>query len=513
MALPPSSCSGQRQYESLTSSRLGDTGGARTFRYGYLKTATNKETGLLQSLAIDQGAGPGGHPFTITRTYEPQRDVVTNLESKWSTTLRTGYAYTYDERGQRSKSVQSGSAFYDYGGTGSELGKTAHQFLYNGRGELTADIGYLGSDITDATQQLPGRRYEYGYDPAGNRQWSNRTGNTTLRDDYTTNALNQYTTRENNTLPLSGTAEPDAGGPGGVSVAVQGGTLAPLAAGRKGRYWSDDVTVNNNANPAVPNPWRGALTIFTAKRGTGGSPDVYRADSRMAEIGARMQSFTYDLDGNLTSDGIVDYQWDAENRLIRMETTIMARSWGFPHRLLEFRYDYLGRRVQKRVIDVAQNQEILSRRYLYDGWNLAAEYAAPGGSTCGVLLRSYTWGLDIVNTMANAGGVGALVQITDHATSKTFVPAYDGNGNILAVLNADTGGRAAVYEYSPYGEPLRSNVFDGVMTDQPFRSRQSLQTRRPAWFTTAVVTTPPAKGGFCAAIQRRSLAAETSTVS
>ena len=50
-------------------------------------------------------------------------------------TLRTGYAYTSDERGQRSKFVQSGDAFSDYGDV------TSQQFAYNGWGELTAAIG------------------------------------------------------------------------------------------------------------------------------------------------------------------------------------------------------------------------------------------------------------------------------------------------------------------------------------------------------------------------------------
>ncbi len=101
--------------------------------------------------------------------------------------------------------VQSGSTFSDYGDV------SAQQFTYNGRGELTGAIGYLGSDITLPANLLPGRRHEYAYDPAGNRQWSNRTGVTALRDDYTTNALNQYVSRENNTVPGSRTAEPVAG--------------------------------------------------------------------------------------------------------------------------------------------------------------------------------------------------------------------------------------------------------------------------------------------------------------
>lgn len=34
------------------------------------------------------------------------------------------------------------------------------------------------------------------------------------------------------------------------------------------------------------------------------------------------ESFTYDEDGNLTQDDTFTYMWDAENRLIRVETRI-----------------------------------------------------------------------------------------------------------------------------------------------------------------------------------------------
>ena len=57
--------------------------------------------------------------------------------------------------------------------------------------------------------------------------------------------------------------------------------------------------------------------------------------------------------------------------------------------------------------------EISSRRYLYDGWNLVAEFAAPGGTAIGSLVRSFTWGLDLVGSQTATGGVGALLQIAD----------------------------------------------------------------------------------------------------
>ena len=41
--------------------------------------------------------------------------------------------------------------------------------------------------------------------------------------------------------------------------------------------------------------------------------------------------------------------------------------------------------------------------------------------------------------------MGALLQITDHGTGRSFLPAYDGNGNIAALLNAATGDLAAAF--------------------------------------------------------------------
>ncbi len=168
-----------------------------------------------------------------------------------------------------------------------------------------------------------------------------------------------------------------------------------------------------------------------------------------------MQTFQYNPDGTLQSDGIWTYTWDAENRLVRMDSN---PGGGYPSRTLEFKYDYLGRRIQKRSVSSAGD---VYTRYLYDGWNVIAEYAATA-TTCGALSRSFTWGLDVTGSSGAAGGVGALIQITDHADgNKVYYPARDANGNIAALIaaSATTAGAepiAAAYEYSPFGELLRA---------------------------------------------------------
>ncbi|HRT59211.1 MAG TPA: hypothetical protein P5038_21495, partial [Candidatus Paceibacterota bacterium] len=57
------------------------------------------------------------------------------------------------------------------------------------------------------------------------------------------------------------------------------------------------------------------------------------------------EAFSYDADGNLTSDSLWTNVWDAENRLISMQSVA-----GVPAAAklkVDFAYDQQGRRVQK----------------------------------------------------------------------------------------------------------------------------------------------------------------------
>jgi RHS repeat-associated protein len=108
-------------------------------------------------------------------------------------------------------------------------------------------------------------------------------------------------------------------------------------------------------------------------------------------------------------------------------------------------------------------------RHLYDGNNLVAELAASSSSLSSplTLLRSFTWGLDLAGSLTTTGGVGALVQISDHSSATSYFPTYDGNGNVASLLRASDGAAAAKYEYSPFGELLRC---EGTYAkENPFR--------------------------------------------
>jgi RHS repeat-associated protein len=417
---------------------------ARQFIYGY-ETASP----LLKSLAIV------GNAFQVTRTFEAKRDLLTQIDSKWSGgALRTSYAYTYNDLRQRATAVQGGGA----GEAFAELGATHQRFAYNSRGELTAGTGYHGSDPAATDKPLDARRHAYDYDAIGNRKWSNSSGNAVVRDDYTANDLNQYTQRENNTLAVSGTANASA------KVAVSGPMPAPdggqVRAGRPtgGTYWGSNVVVNNAATTAEGKgvPFVGDVKAYAALAGAGaGGADLFRVETKAAWLPPVVQAFAYDVDGNLTSDGLWDYRWDAENRLIRMQTTGAAAtvaSAGRPNQTLEFTYDYRHRRVKKKVINMATSTVTSERKFIYDGWNVIAETDVGG-----TIKRSFAWGLDISGSAQGAGGVGGLLQIHDYEQTKTLFPCYDGNGNIGALINAEgtAGTIEASYEYTPFGELQR----------------------------------------------------------
>ena len=55
--------------------------------------------------------------------------------------------------------------------------------------------------------------------------------------------------------------------------------------------------------------------------------------------------------------------------------------------------------------------------------------------------------------MQGAGGVGGLISMTvcSGANAGTYFPCYDGNGNVVAMVNAATGVISGNWEYDPFG--------------------------------------------------------------
>ena len=130
---------------------------------------------------------------------------------------------------------------------------------------------------------------------------------------------------------------------------------------------------------------------------------------------ANSQTLLYDVDGNLTFDGVWNYTWDAGNRLTEMTMTNISGIAPSNRLRLDFGYDYMNRRVSKMVSTNAGGSVFVPQStsyFIYDGWNLIATFA-PGNT----IQQSYVWGMDLSRTMTKAGGIGGLLAITASGTN------------------------------------------------------------------------------------------------
>jgi RHS repeat-associated protein len=70
------------------------------------------------------------------------------------------------------------------------------------------------------------------------------------------------------------------------------------------------------------------------------------------------------------------------------------------------------------------------------------------------LVMSFARGLDMDGSQQGLGGVGGLIAVRNQ-TNGTHFSAFDGNGNVSALVSASTGAASGVYEYEKFGMALR----------------------------------------------------------
>jgi len=170
-------------------------------------------------------------------------------------------------------------------------------------------------------------------------------------------------------------------------------------------------------------------------------------------------NLTYDLDGNLLTDGKWTNTWDGENRLIGVTPLSVTNG---AKKLLS-RYDYMGRRVRKDVLQwngsLWQTNEV--RTFSYDGWNMVAELSDAGAQNT---TNFYVFGLDLSGSLQGAGGIGGLLSATFGGTNGATAVFYTycANGNVSELVDATGTNVLAHYEYSPFGEAI---VATGPLAD------------------------------------------------
>ena len=127
-------------------------------------------------------------------------------------------------------------------------------------------------------------------------------------------------------------------------------------------------------------------------------------------------SYSYDLNGNMVTDGVSTYTWNARNQLVAVSGAVSA----------SFAYDALGRRRTKTI-------GASSTSYLYDGPNIVQELSA------GVPTANLLNGALVDETFVRTDADGARVILRDAL------------GSTLALTNM-SGAITNTYTYEPFGK-------------------------------------------------------------
>jgi RHS repeat-associated protein len=159
-----------------------------------------------------------------------------------------------------------------------------------------------------------------------------------------------------------------------------------------------------------------------------------------------LNTYCYDPNGNLTSDGANIYLYDVENRLVERRQYVSGTCTGLVSGTLRasLRYDPMGRLYETAVDPVAAPATIT--RFLIDGDALVAEY-----NETGTMLRRYVHGAD--------GKSDDPIAVYEGSGAPRFLYGNH-QGSIVLAANANGAG-ASQFKYDEYGKVQMSSASAG----------------------------------------------------
>ena len=382
-------------------------------------------------------ASPVGN-FTYTHDGTTPRPLtLTNPNSQ--VTQYTYFPNSGDHRLQQIKHLAPGGATiskYDY--TYSVAGSVATWTQQVGA--ATPKLYSLGYDAADqlTTAKVTGptplpvpSRFAYAYDSSGNRTAEQLDDAVTGASYNNRNQL--FSLQPGGALLFRGTLNEAA------SVTIQG---------KPAQVATDNTFVGAAQVPS------GTSSVAVAATDPSGNT---RTNTYQVTQGGSTTSYTYDANGNRTSDGTSTFEWDGENRLaaVKQGSTTLA----------SFAYDGLGRRAQK----VAGGVTIT---YVHDGDGVIEERFSSGPT-----LR-YVRGPGIDQHWAMRDGGGTVTYfLADHL------------GSVVQTTNA-SGSVSHSRDYDPYGNPLSGASQSGyAFTGREWDSETGLYYYRARYYD-------PKLGGF-----------------
>lgn len=320
----------------------------------------------------------------IAMTYDA-RDFLTRIDypgSKW-------FAFTHDNAGKRLTRSGSDSPTLTYGydalglltSIASSDNSVSVVYTYDAAGRLTGETKGNGTTTI------------YGYDSTGRVNLvENRGANGTVQSQF----AYEYDARSNP-----------------IRMTTTGGT------------WQYEYDATGQMTGVIPpNGVRSTATYDPEgnrlSTNDGGTVTPYTINNLNQYTTVGAATYTYDADGNIETrtdaSGVTRYQWDAENRLIRV-TAPNNQVW-------QYQYDGQGNRT-------AVTHNGITTRSLYEGTDLVAEYNAQGN-----LVSRYTHGAGLIARTDTSGAAYYAFDMTGNTRQIT-----DGTGNIISN-----------YDYAPFGK-------------------------------------------------------------
>jgi len=380
LAQPSGTWSGSYGYDSML--RLHTLSSpAGTFTYNYAN-ATGRQ---IASLAL-----PGGS--SIAYGYDPAGLLTSTALKNSGNTVLDSSGYTYDAVGLRTNVLRADGTHVGYG--------------YDNLGQLTSATGFEANGTPRFNEN-----FGYAYDPAGNLT---QRINDTLAQTFTVDPANELTHVLRTTSVMT----------------VAGGltnTPTSLVINSTNAIIYADKTFAATNVPLVD-----GLNTFTNVLTISGTSYTNKLTKNLP-VSANL---SYDLNGNLTGDGLHGYEYDCANQLTRITQTNKFKS--------EFVYDGFGRRrIRREYAWTGSWVPTSETHYVYDGMLVIQE--RDGNNAVKV---SYTRGLDLSGSSEGAGGIGGLLARTDGNGSAFY--HTDGNGNVTTMINSG-GTVQAKYLYDSYG--------------------------------------------------------------
>jgi len=437
----------------FTYDRLGrqksitDAVGTRTFVYNSALQLESEGIDGLDEL-------DGLYDKVITRTYDT--GLVKGRLTGFALGSDYGVTYSYDDAGRFSSvgwnvSGKKGTAAYSYLQNSGLLShyRVGSEGVTN---EYITSYGYEAKrDLRTQVRNEYGAQvisqYDYVYDEVGRRRTVNNSGKAF---EAVGNAFNRYGYNDRNELI--------------ESSRYLGADVSDTSVPVQSEYRGYDYDNIGNREEAVDWDEVGG----NVRMSTYMANSLNQYEQQAVEGEEEANDFEYDDDGNLVSlsRGVVvtRYIYNAENRLVEVVPEVA----GDGERKVEYVYDYMGRRVRKRVYrwdDAGGWVDVKETLFVYDGWNMVSEMTMDAG-TGQQTIKSYIWGLDLSGSTQGAGGIGGLIAVVDEVgegVGEVYYYAYDGNGNVGQVVGSVDGSVGAHYEYDPYGNEIvvSGDVADG----------------------------------------------------